>query len=71
MADYVIAKGFSRSRQYFNNVIGDTIRYTSFASGAKKFWSQSQAEEKAKALETVTGNSHDVVEVDDDGNVID
>jgi hypothetical protein len=65
MTQYVVFKGFYSDRQYFKGVIGNSIEYTSLASAAKTFWSESEAREKAEALENVTGNSHSVDDLED------
>ena len=66
MSKYVVAKVFLSSRQFFTGVKGNTISYTSLVASSESFWSESDARVKAEALETVTGISHEVVEVDDD-----
>jgi hypothetical protein len=65
MTQYVVAKGFSSSRQFFNGMTGNTIVYTSSSANAEKFWGEYDAREKAEALEKVTGNSHEIVELDE------
>ena len=65
MSKYVVAKGFSSSRQFFKGMTGNTIGYTSSSACGEKFWSEYDARVKAEALETVTGNSHEVVALED------
>jgi hypothetical protein len=69
MTQYVVSKGFYTNRQYFKGVTGNSIQYTSLAVAGKTFWSESEAKEKALALENVTEISHNVEEIEDEDTI--